>query len=347
MKSLFFALVVVVLVLLFPGETISNWSVWITARGSQKTDNAYIRSDITRLTSMVSGYVGKVFVSDYQRVKKGDLLFQLDPRDYLVQVRQKEAALNSAVAQLENLKNQINMQHATIRKVKAQLDGYRAIERRANGDYARYKELEKYGAASKQLYSQSISDWRKSASDLSLGKASVVEQQRQLDVLVGQRKEFEANVKLAEADLKASNIQLDYTNIVAPFDGVVGQKLVQERDYVSVGTGMISIVPLPEVYVLANYKETQLANVRVGDRVEIRVDGLSGRLFYGVVDRISPASGSQFSLLPPDNATGNFTKVVQRIPVKIVFLSGQDQLNRLIPGMSVITTIQSNRHSEE
>ncbi|MDF5962733.1 efflux RND transporter periplasmic adaptor subunit [Pseudomonas aeruginosa] len=108
-----------------------------------------------------------------------------------------------------------------------------------------------------------------------------MEQQRQLDVLVGQRKEFEANVKLAEADLKASNIQLDYTNIVAPFDGVVGQKLVQERDYVSVGTGMISIVPLPEVYVLANYKETQLANVRVGDRVEIRVDGLSGGCSMG------------------------------------------------------------------
>jgi membrane fusion protein (multidrug efflux system) len=164
-------------------------------------------------------------------------------------------------------------------------------------------------------------------------------QQHQLEVLNGTKQQRAADLLGAQAALRAAKLKLSYTRVVAPFDGLVSERQVQPGDYVSVGSSLISVVPIPNVYVIANYKETQLTRVKSGQRVSISVDTFSDQTLHGQVERISPASGSQFALLPPDNATGNFTKVVERIPVRISFDRGQPLVNRLVPGMSVITRI--------
>jgi membrane fusion protein (multidrug efflux system) len=160
-------------------------------------------------------------------------------------------------------------------------------------------------------------------------------------VLQGTRKQRAADIEAAKAMLTAAKLKLGYTKIVAPFNGVVSERQVQPGDYVNIGSNLINVVPLPNVYVIANYKETQLTHVRPGQRVDVRVDTFRNQKFTGRVERIAPASGSQFALLPPDNATGNFTKVVQRIPVRIAFDKDQKLLEQLLPGMSVETRIHT------
>ena len=170
----------------------------------------------------------------------------------------------------------------------------------------------------------------------------IAAERHQLEVLSGTKKQRAADLLGAKAALAAAKLRLGYTKIVAPFDGVVGERLVQPNDYVNIGTNLINVVPLPDVYIIANYKETQLTNVKPGQPVDITVDTFSAEKLHGRVERIAPASGSQFALLPPDNATGNFTKVVQRIPVRIAIDKGQALLERLLPGMSVETRIHTD-----
>jgi membrane fusion protein, multidrug efflux system len=169
----------------------------------------------------------------------------------------------------------------------------------------------------------------------------IAAQRHQLDVLSGTKKERAADIAAAKATLAAARLKLGYTGITAPFDGVVGERQVQPHDYVNIGSDLINVVPLPNVYVMANYKETQLTRVKPGQPVDITVDSFPNEKLHGRVERISPASGSQFALLPPDNATGNFTKVVQRIPVRIQLDNNQPLLERLLPGMSVVTNINT------
>jgi membrane fusion protein (multidrug efflux system) len=173
-------------------------------------------------------------------------------------------------------------------------------------------------------------------------RAVIAAQKHQLDVLAGNKKQREADLQAAQATLDAARLKLGYTRIVAPFDGVVGERQVQVGDYVNIGTNLMTVVPLPNVYVTANYKETQLTRVKPGQPVDITVDTFPDLVLHGHVERIAPASGSQFALLPPDNATGNFTKVVQRIPVRIAFDDGQPELADLRPGMSVVTRIHAD-----
>jgi membrane fusion protein (multidrug efflux system) len=170
----------------------------------------------------------------------------------------------------------------------------------------------------------------------------IAAQRHQLEVLSGTKKQRAADLLGAKAALAAARLRLGYTKIAAPFDGVVGERQVQPNDYVNVGSSLINVVPLPDVYVIANYKETQLTRVRPGQSVDVTVDSFPNEQLHGRVERVAPASGSQFALLPPDNATGNFTKVVQRIPVRIQLDKGQPLLERLLPGMSVVTRIHTD-----
>ena len=172
-------------------------------------------------------------------------------------------------------------------------------------------------------------------------RAVIAAQRHQLEVLSGTKKQRAADLEGAKATLAAAKLRLGYTKIVAPFDGVTGERQVQPGDYVNIGSNLINVVPLPNVYVMANYKETQLTRVKPGQPVDITVDSFPNEKLHGRVERISPASGSQFALLPPDNATGNFTKVVQRIPVRIQLDNNQPLLERLLPGMSVVTNINT------
>lgn len=318
-----------------------RWDAWVGSATIQTTNDAYVRADLTRLSSRVAGEVLTVAVDDFQRVKAGDLLVQIDPADYQAQVAQAEASVGAAQAALDNLNNQVELQYATIAQAEAQQVSAAALEVEARQEQERQQSLSQTEAGTRQKFEQATAAYAKAQADVRASRAVIAAQRHQLEVLSGTKKQRAADVLGAQAALAAARLKLGYTRIVAPFDGVVGERQVQPGDYVNIGSNLINVVPLPNVYVIANYKETQLTRVRPGQAVDITVDSFSSETLHGRVERIAPASGSQFALLPPDNATGNFTKVVQRVPVRITFDKNQPLLDRLLPGMSVVTNIHT------
>jgi membrane fusion protein (multidrug efflux system) len=318
-----------------------RWDAWVGSAVIQTTDDANVKAETTRLSSRVAGEVLTVAANDFQRVKAGDLLVQIDPADYEAQVAQAEAGVAGAQAALDNLDNQVELQYATIAQGEAQLVSAQAQEVEARQEQERQQSLEHTDAGTRQKLEQAVAAYARAQADVRASRAVIAEQRHQLEVLAGTKRQRAADLMGAKAALSAARLKLGYTRIVAPFDGVVGEREVQPNDYVNVGSNLINVVPLPDVYVVANYKETQLTRVRPGQPVEVTVDSFPGERLHGRVERIAPASGSQFALLPPDNATGNFTKVVQRIPVRIALDKGQLLLDRLLPGMSVVTRIDT------
>jgi len=336
------SMVAVTAALIFTALATLRWDHWVGGMAVQTTDDAYVRAQMTQLSARVAAAVKTVEVDDFQRVKAGDLLLQIDPADYLAQVAQAEAGEAGARAALDNLANQVELQYATIAQAEAQRVSAVALELEAQQEQERQQSLMQTQSGTLQKLQQAIAAYGKAQADTKASAAAVAAQRHQLAVLAGTRQQRAADVQGAKAALDAAKLRLGYTRITAPFDGVVSARQVQPGDYVNIGTNLISVVPLPDVYVIANYKETQLRRVRPGQRVEIIADTFSGEALTGKVERISPASGSQYALLPPDNATGNFTKVVQRIPVRIAFDKGQPLLDRLLPGMSVTTRIHAD-----
>jgi membrane fusion protein, multidrug efflux system len=320
-----------------------RWDAWTGRRTIQATDDAYVSAEMTKLSSRIAGEILTVAVKDFQRVKAGDLLVQIDPADYEAGLAQAEAAVESAQAALDNLNNQSELQYATIAQAEAAKASSEALEIEAQQEEERQHSLEATQAGTRQKLEQAIAAYAKAQADVRSSRAILAAQRHQLEVLQGTKKQRAADVSGAKATLAAAKLKLGYTRIVAPFDGVVGARLVQPRDYVNVGTNLVNVVPLPNVYVIANFKETQLTRVEPGQPVEIAVDPFPDETLRGTVERIAPASGSQFALLPPDNATGNFTKVVQRIPVRIRLDENQALLERLLPGMSVAAKINTGK----
>jgi membrane fusion protein, multidrug efflux system len=334
-------LLAVIAALAFVAVATLRWDIWVGSAAIQTTDDAYVRADLTRLSSRVSGEVLSVTVDDFQRVKQGQLLIQIDPADYEAQVAQAEAGVLGAQAALDNLANQIELQYATIAQAEAAQASAEAIEIETREEQVRQQSLSQTDAGTRQRLEQAVAAYSKAQADVHASRAVVAAQKHQQEVLQGTRKQRAADVEAARAMLSLAKLKLGYTKIIAPFDGVVSERQVQPGDYVNIGSNLINVVPLPNVYVIANYKETQLTHVRPGQRVDIRVDTFRNQVLTGRVERIAPASGSQFALLPPDNATGNFTKVVQRIPVRIAFDKDQKLLDQLLPGMSVVTRIHT------
>jgi len=332
-------LLAVIIALGFVGLATLRWDAWVGNAGTQTTNDAYVRAEMARLSSRVAGEVLKVAVTDFQRVKAGDLLVQIDSADYEAQVAQAEAAVEAAQATLDNLGNQIELQYATIAQAQASQVAASAADVEARQEQERQQSLSQTEAGTRQRLEQATAAYAKAEADLRASRAVIAAQQHQLEVLQGTKKQRTAEIAGAKAQLAAAKLKLGYTKIMAPFDGVVSERQVQPGDYVNIGSNLIDVVPLPHVYVIANYKETQLTHVVPGQRVEITVDSFPGQTLHGRVERIAPASGSQFALLPPDNATGNFTKIVQRIPVRIAFGDNQPLLEKLRPGMSVVTHI--------
>ncbi len=291
-----------------------RWDAWVGHATIQTTNDAYVRAELTRLSSRVAGEVLTVAAKDFQRVKAGDLLVQIDPADYQAQVAQAEAGVAGAQAALDNLSNQVELQYATIAQAEAAQVSAAAQEVEARQEQERQQSLSQTESGTRQKLEQATAAYAKAQADVRASRAVIAAQRHQLEV---------------------------HTKIVAPFDGVTGERQVQPGDYVNIGSNLINVVPLPNVYVMANYKETQLTRVKPGQPVDITVDSFPNEKLHGRVERIAPASGSQFALLPPDNATGNFTKVVQRIPVRIQLDNNQPLLERLLPGMSVVTNINT------
>jgi membrane fusion protein (multidrug efflux system) len=282
-------------------------------------------------------------VDDFQRVKAGDLLVQIDPADYEAQVALAQAGVDAAQAAFDNLANQVELQYATIAQAEAQQVSAAAQEVETHEEQDRQQSLSQTDAGTRQKLEQAVAAHARAQADVRASRAVIAAQRHQIEVLSGTKKQRAADIEAAKATLAAARLKLGYTRITASFDGVVGERQVQPNDYVNIGSNLIEVVPLPNVYVIANYKETQLTRVRPGQSVDVTVDSFPNERLHGRVERISPASGSQFALLPPDNATGNFTKVVQRIPVRIALDKGQPLLERLLPGMSVVTQIHSDQ----
>ncbi|MGT2436614.1 HlyD family secretion protein [Bradyrhizobium betae] len=331
----------VIVALAFVALATLRFDEWVGNAVIQTTNDAYVRSELTRLSSRVSGEVLTVAVTDFQRVKAGDLLIRIDPADYEAQVAQSEAAVAAAQAVLDNLSNQVELQYATIAQAQAARLSAEALEVEARQEQERQQSLTQTESGTRQRFEQAVAGYAKAQADVRASRAVIAAQQHQLEVLQGTKKQRAADVEAAKATLAIAKLKLGYTQITAPFDGVVGERQVQPGDYVNIGTNLINVVPLPKVYVIANYKETQLTHVAPGQPVEITVDSFPREKLRGKVERIAPATGAQVALLPPDNATGNFTKVVQRIPVRIQFDGNQPLLTRLVPGMSVVTSIDT------
>lgn len=325
----------------FMAMAIVRWDHWVGSAVVQSTNDATVRAELTGLAARVTGNVVEVAVQDYQGVRRGDLLMRIDPADYEVAVAQAEAGVAGALAALKNLDNQVALQKAVILQAEAQLSSAEARAVQAGQERERQYNLLQSTYGTRQRVEQVEADLASAKAAEQAAAAAVLAQKEQLNVLDGTRAQRDAEFRTAQANLAGAKLRLGYTRIVAPFDGTVGQRQVQPGDYVTVGGSLISVVPLPRVYVIANYKETQLTNVSEGQPVSLTVDTFPGATLHGRVERLSPASGSQFALLPPDNATGNFTKVVQRIPVRIALDPEQPLVQRLRPGMSVVTSIHT------
>lgn len=344
-----------------------DWNAWEGGRVDQVTDDAYIRGDITPLSTKVAGLVKEVRVSDYQQVHKGDLIAQLDDDDYKAQVAQARAAIDAAKAAIENNVRQRELQDSKIERSLAGIDQAKAqiaaaqagIEAaqadvvRTRAERTRQEALLQTHSSTQQKVEQAVADEQRLAAQLTSRQADFEQaktmlrssedaaeaERRTKKVLESQEGQLIADLHVTQAALTVAQVNLGYTSIEAPGDGTVGERQVRPGQLVSPGTQVISFVPLTK-WAQANYRETQLTNVKVGDDAEIRVDEYPGQVVHGKVLEIAPASGSQFALLPPDNATGNYTKVVQRIPVKIA-LEDSSFANSLRPGLSVIVTVRT------
>jgi membrane fusion protein (multidrug efflux system) len=335
-------IVIVAAMLFFVAAATLRWGLWTGDAKVQVTDDAYVTADLTQLSSRVTGEVTSVAVHDFEHVKKNQILVQIDPADYQAEVDRADAGVAGAGAALENLANMIELQYATIAQAEAALQSAEANKVEARQEQERQQTLSRTDAGTRQKLEQATAGYAKADADVHASVAAIAAQRHQLEVLKGTIKQRTADLDGAKAGLATAKLRLGYTKIVAPFDGVASARRVQPGDYVNIGTNLINVVPLPNVYVVANYKETQLTHVKPGQAVLITVDGFPGQKLAGHVERISPASGAQFALLPPENATGNFTKVVQRIPVRIALDEGQSLLVRLLPGMSVVANIDTS-----
>jgi membrane fusion protein, multidrug efflux system len=325
-----------------------EWNWWVGSSTLQTTDDAYLRADTTPLAAKIPGYIKAVPVQDFQRVHTGDVLVEIVDDDYRAQLAQAEANVAAALAAIDNIEQQKLLQGTMIKQAEADIQASEADLTRYHLETERQQTLLAHRlAGTPQLTEQAIDNEKRTEATVALNRAKLEQQRQQLNVLDSQKKQAAATLGAQQAARDLAAINLGYTRITAPVDGMVSQRQVRPGQYLSVGTQVISLVPLPNVWVVANYKETQMTNVRTGQRARVTVDAFPGKALYGRVDSWSPASGAEFALLPPDNATGNFTKVVQRMPVKIVLEHDPSLADLLRPGMSVIATIDTSSKSSD
>jgi membrane fusion protein (multidrug efflux system) len=306
---------------------------WASAGGETSTDNAYVRGDVTSLAPKVAGYIIAVEVEDNQTVRAGDVLFRIDDRDYRARLAEAVANVEAAQARLSNVDAETQLQHALIRQAEAQKLSTVAELNLAARASDRRRELIRSSAVSQAQVDESDAARSRAEAGVSAASAAVEAQQQRIAVFATQRDAAVAAVAQARAARDLAQIDLDSTVVRAPVDGVVGNRQVRVGRLVAPGASLLDIVPVDNVWIVANFKETQLEHIRPGQRVRITVDGYPNERFEGVVDSFAPGSGSAFSLLPSDNATGNFVRVVQRVPVKIRF-AGNPLPGRLVPGLS-------------
>jgi membrane fusion protein (multidrug efflux system) len=314
---------------------------WRVGRFLIATNDAYVQADSTIVASRVSGYVSAVPIDDDQPVRVGQVLARIDERDFLAALDQTRAEVQAAQAEIADIQAQLAEQETLVAKARASVAASRAALELANLNRVRYQKMASIGFGSQQQSQEADAQARECTADVARDQAALAAAQRELQVLAAKLAQAQALLDRSQAIERRAALDLGYTTIAAPIDGVVAARSVRVGQYVQAGTQLTALVPLQAVYVVANFKETQLTHVRAGEPVRLSVDSYPGNALRGCVDSLSPASGLEFSLLPPDNATGNFTKIVQRIPVKIRLDSNQPLSGRLRPGMSVEAVIDT------
>jgi len=310
-----------------------------SSASTQSTDDAYVEADFTLVSPRVAGTINDVLVNENQHVSKGQLLATIDDRDFVVAVKAANAAVAGARANILSLKSHLDQQQSVIRQAQAAAVAADAALKLARDNQKRYRNLAKDGSGTVQAMQQAQEQLRIQQADKEKSTAGVEAARQQVAILKADLEKAWAALAQAKAAQDAADLRLSYTRITAPSSGTVGKKSVRTGGFVNVGNPLLAIVPLDAVYITADYRETQLARVRPGQAVDITVDALPGNILKGTVESLGPASGVSYSAVAPHNATGNFTKIVQRLPVRIRVDPGQAMASRLRVGMSVTPKI--------
>ena len=330
----------VLLILLLVVPLVVGISYWLVDRQQyETTDDAYLQSNIVLISPRVQGYVTQIAINDNQAVKQGDVLLTIDDRDYQAKVIQAEANVSGEIAHIERLRAMKTSQRAHIETAGANIAMVHAKRERIQKDLQRYHNLMDRGSADRQSLDKVQSESKQAAAELRGSEASSNAEHSQLATLDLEITETEAHLENVRAQLTLAKIDLEHTQVKAPVDGIIGNRGVQLGQLVRPGVALASLVQNSKIWVEANFKETQLQHMRLGQPVTIKVDAYPDLELTGKVDSFSPASGSEFSILPEENATGNFTKIVRRVPTKIVFDSAEN-MQLLRPGLSVAAKVK-------
>lgn len=317
-----------------------GWDYWTVGQYLVSTDDAYVQADNTTIAPKVSGYLDQVLVNDNQRVKAGQMLARIDARDFKVALEQAKADVAAARATIASKQAQLEVQDAVINAAKATVEVDQATVTFAAQENKRYTDLASSGYGSVQNAQQAQSHIASAEATVQRDTANLASALKQVDLLKAEIVQANAALKRVEAIQAQAELNLGYTTITAPIDGVVGNRTLRVGQYVQAGTQLMSVVPVQGAYVVANFKETQVARMAPGQSVSIRVDALGGAELKGRITSLAPGTGSQFSLLPFEPGTGNFTKIVQRVPVRIEFDPDQQALKNLRPGLSVLAKVK-------
>jgi len=327
------------------------WGVrwWTVGRFIESTDDAYLQADNVTVAPKVSGYVTEIFVADNQAVTAGQPLVRLDSRQYDAILEQAKATIAARKADIERGQSEILQQNANIQQARAQLEGARAAETHSIEEVKRYEPLVATGAETTERLSDLKNARNQAAATVAADIAAVQAAERQPATTQAQIDQARAQLEAAEASMRQAQLDQQDTLIRSTLPGRVGDRSVRVGQYAQPGTRLMTIVPVQDLYLVANYKETQIGLMRAGQPATIHVDALGGTDLHGTVDSFSPGTGSQFALLPPQNATGNFTKIVQRVPVRIHLDVGQETRTVLVPGLSVTVRVdtRSGRDAEK
>ncbi|HTR40004.1 MAG TPA: HlyD family secretion protein [Pseudomonadales bacterium] len=320
-----------------------NW--WTVGRFIESTDDAYVGGNVTVIAPEVSGFITRLAVEDNQEVRAGDLLVQLNDRDYQAALARAEAAVAIQRATQTNLDATRHLQEAVIAQAQADVTATDAEIIRTRADQVRYKKLTADGTEPLQSFERADASYKEAVAAGQKSQAALVAAQRQLDVIQTQEQETQATLQQAVAEEATAKLNLGYTELRAPIDGTVGNRSAQVGAYATTGAQLISLIPARGLWIDANFKENQLAHMQPGSSAKVTVDSIPGKVFHGHVVSIAPATGSEFSVLPPENATGNFTKIVQRVTVRIALDNEGEALGQLKPGLSVTAKVDTHSKS--
>ena len=328
------------------GVLVLTWHWWMVGRFIESTDDAYVGGDLTVIAPEVAGFISRIAVSDNQQVHAGDLLITLDDRDYVAALAKAEAAVAIRRAALTDLDATRHLQEAVVAQAQAEIDAADAEITRTHDDQVRYKHLVVDGTVSTESFEAADTAYKEAVASGEKARAGLAAAQRQLDVIQTQKQEAMAALQQAIAERDVARLNLGYTKLRAPIDGTVGNRSAQVGAYAATGSQLVSLIPAHGLWVDANFKEDQLARIHPGSPATVTVDSIPGKTFRGHVVSIAPATGAEFSVLPPENATGNFTKIVQRVAVRIAFDDEAAAHGQLRPGLSVVATVDTHSTSK-